>query len=133
MCRRIVICLLLLGGLLTLPFYFRSDEKLAPPEDGCDVVVVISAHNKNIRDEYERAFRKHYRARYGKDVRIDFRSPGGTSDISRYIKGEGRKEDYTPISPKERQLELFMLGLRMTEGVVYNGEFPEKVNPLLER
>lgn len=85
MYRRIVICLLLLGMLLALPFYFRSNEKLAPPEDDCDVVVVVSAHNKNIRDEYERAFRKHYRARYGRDVRIDFRSPGGTSDISRYI------------------------------------------------
>ena len=55
------------------------------------------------------------------------------SDISRYIKGEGRKEEYTPISPQERQLELFMLGLRMTEGVKYHGEFPEKVNPLLEK
>ena len=85
MARRIAICLLLLGVLLALPFYFRSDEKLAPPENGCDVVVVVSAHNKNIRDEYETAFRKHYREKYGRDVRIDFRSPGGTSDISRYI------------------------------------------------
>lgn len=54
-------------------------------------------------------------------------------DIHRYIKGEGRKEDYTPISEKERNLELFMLGLRMTRGVEYNGEFPERVNPLLEK
>lgn len=55
------------------------------------------------------------------------------ADIHRYIKGEGRKEDYTPIPPKERQLELFMLGLRMTDGVIYHGEFPEKVNPLIEK
>ncbi len=55
------------------------------------------------------------------------------SDINRYIKGEGRKEDYTPISEKERKLELFMLGLRMTKGVDYNGEFPERVSPLLEK
>jgi len=54
-------------------------------------------------------------------------------DIYRYIKGEGRKEDYTPISEKERKLELFMLGLRMTKGVEYKGEFPERVNPLLEK
>ena len=54
-------------------------------------------------------------------------------DIEKYIKGEGRKEGYTPISDRERKLELFMLGLRMTEGVAYNGEFPEKVNPLLEK
>ncbi len=55
------------------------------------------------------------------------------SDIKRYINGEGRKEDYTPISKEERKLELFMLGLRMTKGVLYNGEFPERVNPLIEK
>jgi len=54
------------------------------------------------------------------------------SDILGYIKGEGRKEDYTPISDRERKLELFMLGLRMTDGVEYNGEFPERVTPLLK-
>lgn len=53
------------------------------------------------------------------------------ADIKRYINGSGRKEDYTPITERERKLELFMLGLRMTEGVAYNGEFPERVNPLL--
>ncbi len=55
------------------------------------------------------------------------------SDIARYIKGEGRREDVIPISEKERKLELFMLGLRMTKGVLYNGEFPERVNPLIEK
>ncbi len=54
------------------------------------------------------------------------------SDIQSYIKGEGRKKDYTPISSEERKLELFMLGLRMTDGVSYNGEFPERVNPLVK-
>ena len=55
------------------------------------------------------------------------------SDIVRYIKGEGLKEDVISISEKERKLELFMLGLRMTKGVLYNGEFPERVNPLIEK
>lgn len=55
------------------------------------------------------------------------------SDIVRYIKGEGLKEDVIPISEKERRLELFMLGLRMTKGVLYGGEFPERVNPLIEK
>ncbi|MBQ3022234.1 MAG: radical SAM family heme chaperone HemW [Clostridia bacterium] len=55
------------------------------------------------------------------------------SDIKSYIEGKGRKEDYTPISEKERKLELFMLGLRMTAGVLYSGEFPERVNPLIEK
>ncbi len=54
-------------------------------------------------------------------------------DIDKYIRGEGRREDVIEISPKERRLELFMLGLRMTKGVLYNGEFPERVNPLIEK
>ena len=55
------------------------------------------------------------------------------SDIVRYIKGEGLREDVITISEKERNLELFMLGLRMTKGVLYNGEFPERVNPLIKK
>ena len=55
------------------------------------------------------------------------------ADIKKYIEGNGRKEDYTPISEKERKLELFMLGLRMTEGVEYNGEFFERVKPLIDK
>ena len=55
------------------------------------------------------------------------------ADIKSYIAGKRRKEDYTPISEKERKLELFMLGLRMTEGIEYNGEFPERVNPLVKK
>lgn len=56
-----------------------------------------------------------------------------SSDIELYISGGGRKTDVIPISKKERELELFMLGLRMTEGVCYNGEFSERVNPLIEK
>lgn len=56
-----------------------------------------------------------------------------SADIELYISGGGRKADVTRISPRERKLELFMLGLRMTEGISYNGEFPERVNPLIEK
>lgn len=55
------------------------------------------------------------------------------SDVCLYISGQGRKINAEKISDKERQLELFMLGLRMTDGVIYNGEFPERVNPLIEK
>ena len=55
------------------------------------------------------------------------------SDVCLYISGQGRKINAVKISDKERQLELFMLGLRMTDGVLYNGEFPERVNPLIEK
>ena len=85
MWRRLLICLILFGTLLALPFYFQEKEVEKIFSDDVDTVVVICAHNKTIRDEYEQAFGKWYKERYGKDVRIDFRTPGGTSDITRYI------------------------------------------------
>ena len=89
---RLLICLVLLGGLLALPFYFRKEEVQTIFADDVDTVVVICAHNKTVRDEYEQAFRKWYKAKRGRDVRIDFRSPGGTSDITRYIEDRFRAE-----------------------------------------
>ncbi|MBR7107602.1 MAG: extracellular solute-binding protein [Lentisphaeria bacterium] len=83
--RRLVICFILFAALLAVPFYFRKTDGVPPVEDGADRLVIISAHNKSVRDEYEIAFRKHYKARFGKDIVLDFRSPGGTSDIVRYI------------------------------------------------
>ncbi len=54
-------------------------------------------------------------------------------DVDNYIEGKGIKTGVLDISKRERELELFMLGLRMTKGVLYNGEFPERVNPLIKK
>ena len=87
MWKRLIGCVVLLGGLLALPFYFRrEDEAVLPGFSGeADRLVIVSAHNKAMRDEYDTAFRNYYRKRFNRDVILDFRSPGGTSDIIRYI------------------------------------------------
>lgn len=86
MVKRLAICVLILGVLLALPFFLRpAKEKGAVNSGNPDKVVVVSAHNKAIRDEYTIAFKKHYFEKYNREVEIDFRSPGGTSDIARYI------------------------------------------------
>ncbi len=54
-------------------------------------------------------------------------------DVEKYIKGTERKENITVISQKERNLELFMLGLRLKKGIKYNGEYPHKVNSLIKK
>ena len=85
MFKRFLICVGLLGILLLLPFIMRpktTDIPLAPEHDK---LVIITAHTKSIRDKYALAFRKYYQEKYHKDVDLDFRSPGGTSDIMRYI------------------------------------------------
>ncbi len=54
-------------------------------------------------------------------------------DISLYIQGKGRKINICEIDEKEKQAERFMLGLRMVEGVEYNGEFKGQVATLTEK
>ena len=88
MFKRLFFCILIIGGLLALPFFFRREDKAAETvvSDGtCDRIVIISAHNKALRDEYELAFRQYYKKRCNRDIELDFRTPGGTRDIVRYI------------------------------------------------
>ena len=80
--------LLFLACLLALPFLLaprQEAEKLLAGGDECETLVIITAHNKSIRDEYQRAFALWYKQKYNKDIKLDFRNPGGTSDIIRYI------------------------------------------------
>ena len=87
MWKRLLICLALLGVLLALPLLLRpaAPAGAAAAPAGRDRLVIITAHNKAIRDEYEHAFRRYYLERTGRDIELDFRTPGGTSDIVRYI------------------------------------------------
>lgn len=55
------------------------------------------------------------------------------ADIARYILGKGRAFESIVESEKEQQLDRFLLGLRMTNGVEYAGEFPERVEPLIKK
>jgi iron(III) transport system substrate-binding protein len=49
--------------------------------------VVLTPHNQAVRYEFGRAFREHM-ARQGRHVDIDWRTPGGTAEISRVLVGE---------------------------------------------
>ncbi len=55
---------------------------------GQDSVVVITPHNEAIRSEFGRGFREWYQQKTGRTVTVDFRTPGGTSEIGRYISGQ---------------------------------------------
>ncbi len=90
MIKRLLPVLFVFLLLLALPFFLRRDQEEKAPEKSVenaatDQVVVISAHNKSFRDECAAKFKVYYREKFGRDVEIDFRSPGGTSDIIRYI------------------------------------------------
>lgn len=86
--KKLLFVLLFLAALLALPFLLaprQEGEKLLSGSETCETLVIITAHNKSIRDEYQRAFAQWYRKKYNKNIKLDFRNPGGTSDIIRYI------------------------------------------------
>ena len=81
----------LVGGLLltlAAPFIMRpSDTSLVTDPDG--EVVIITPHNESIRREFGAAFTQHMKAKTGKTIQVDWRTPGaGTSEIARFINSE---------------------------------------------
>ena len=85
--KRIFFALLLVGIVGAIPFFFRPAESsnFLPGQGDADYLIIISPHSEPMKYEFERGFRKYYREKFGKEVYIDYRAPGGTSDIVRYI------------------------------------------------
>lgn len=84
--KRALLVFALLALIIGLPFAFRpQSSQLAQAQDS---LVIITPHNEAIRYEFTRAFADFYRARTGRTVQIDWRTPGGTSEIARILKGE---------------------------------------------
>jgi ABC-type Fe3+ transport system substrate-binding protein len=84
---RNVALLVLLAIVLALPFALRPAAESGHGRAD-DAVVIISPHNEAIRHEFEAAFRRAHRERTGREVRLDWRLIGGTSEIARYLEGE---------------------------------------------
>ena len=85
MARNVSILLLLLA-VVALPFLLRPKDSLLSQAD--ETLVIISPHNEAIRYEFARGFRDWYKARTGKLVRIDWRIPGGATEIARFLASE---------------------------------------------
>jgi len=84
--NRLVPILISLALVIAAPLLLR--ESHSPPSPGGDVLVIISPHNETIRYEFSRAFEETYRKRTGRNVHIDWRLPGGTTEIVRYLNSE---------------------------------------------
>jgi iron(III) transport system substrate-binding protein len=83
---RILVVFAALILVLALPFALKPKENLLAKAD--DTVVIITPHNEQIRYEFSHAFSASYKKATGRSVRIDWRVPGGTSEIAKYLKGE---------------------------------------------
>lgn len=78
--------------VLSLAFVIAAPLLLREPDStsrqGEDTLVIVSPHNESIRFEFGHAFGEYYRKKTGRTVRIDWRLPGGTTEIVRYLNSE---------------------------------------------
>lgn len=77
-----------LAGIVAIPLLFRQDSAASDWRSGDPVLVIISPHNEAIRYEFDQAFNRWHRERYGRPVRIEWRNIGGTTEVSRYLASE---------------------------------------------
>jgi iron(III) transport system substrate-binding protein len=81
--KQLVFYLVALAFLLIMPMLLqKKSEKI---DLGADQLVLVSPHNESIRYEIEQAFREFYHELTGRKVSLDWRSVGGTSEITRYL------------------------------------------------
>jgi iron(III) transport system substrate-binding protein len=80
--------LVALAALLLVPFALRP--KIGPEPDTTRRLVLLTPHNEAIRYEMTRGFRLFLQERHQPPVKLDWRNPGGTTEITRYLASEYR-------------------------------------------
>jgi len=88
MVLRISLILAALVVVLGVPFAMRPRSVASVAPEQTDHLVIISPHNEAIRHEFTAAFRHYYREKTGRDVHLDWRVPGGGSEIAHYLASE---------------------------------------------
>ncbi len=75
--------------LLTLaaPWALKPKETSAPSRYDRRIVI-ITPNNENIRHEFGVAFARHWKQKTGETLYVDWRVPGGTSEISMFLRSE---------------------------------------------
>jgi iron(III) transport system substrate-binding protein len=83
--------LVLFALVLGLPFAMRHalvrESSVGSAQENAQRLIVVTVHNGDIRREFARAFDAWHRARYGEGVVLDYRVPGGTSDMVHFLQG----------------------------------------------
>ncbi len=66
---------------MALPLAMRQRSSSCTPGGADDHLVILSPHNETIRQEVGEAFASYWKQRSGRRVYLDWRTPGGTSEI----------------------------------------------------
>ncbi len=106
-----------LAVLIALPLALRERAPAAPGSSGesagksaeAQTLVIITPHGEPTRAEFTRAFTAWAKAERGVAVAIDWRSPGGTSDIIRYLEDRYRAA-FAAKFPQHAACAAFIFG-----------------------
>ena len=87
MWKRVITAFLPIIVLVAIPLILAPEAQNTGEGENTesDNLVIITPHPESIRQEFGLAFQKYYREHYGRNVNMDWRNVGGTSDIVRYI------------------------------------------------
>jgi ABC-type Fe3+ transport system substrate-binding protein len=71
----------LLALIVALPLVMRRESSTTSPRNAEDRLIILSPHNESIRREFGEAFAAHWEKSTGRSIYIDWRTPGGSSEI----------------------------------------------------
>lgn len=71
----------LLALIVALPMVLRQQTATTNFKSADDTLIILSPHNESIRQEFGEAFAAHWKKTTGRTIYIDWRTPGGTSEI----------------------------------------------------
>lgn len=85
--------LLSLACVLALPFLVRSRVEgrratVSRPDPDAKTLIIVTPHVEQIRDEFAAGFDRWHRRVHGSGVRIDWRAPGGTTEIIKLLQSQ---------------------------------------------
>jgi ABC-type Fe3+ transport system substrate-binding protein len=71
----------LLALIVALPLLLRRETATTGSRRADDHLVVLTPHNESIRNEFGEAFAAWWKQETGRSIHVDWRTPGGTSEI----------------------------------------------------
>jgi len=85
MLKRVSVVLAVLVAIVAAPLLLRRDTEVGAAGSADDRLVVITPHNETIRAEFGEAFAGWWKERTGRTIYVDWRTPGGTSEVRRVL------------------------------------------------
>ena len=82
---QVIVISILLALVLGVPFLMSAGKKGSEHQPGTRTLIIVTPHVPQIRDEFGYGFSKWHERVYGEPASIDWRAPGGTSEIRKQL------------------------------------------------